>query len=243
MKRIPQSAKVFVGLVALCALANLGFGLMRWESVDLLRFGCFVVLSAAASRMKVSLPGLNGNMSVNLPFMLLAALELSLPQALLVAAVSTAVQCLPKNGKSMTGIQVLFNISTIVNAVALAHLLAHSSFGLATTPAKSLLLAASATGFFLLDTISVAVVIGLAEGGPVLKTWKEIVLLSFPYCVLSAGLASMAATAMLFVAWYVPLAMFPVMSVTYASFKRYFGGTAEENALSTPYASAAAADD
>ena len=242
MKRIPQSAKVFVGLVALCALANLGFGLMRWESVDLLRFGCFVVLSAAASRMKVSLPGLNGNMSVNLPFMLLAALELSLPQALLVAAVSTGVQCLPKNGKSMTGIQVLFNISTIVNAVALAHLLAHSSLGVVLVP-RSLLIAAAALGFFLLDTVSVAVVIGLAEGAPVLKTWKEIVLLSFPYCVLSAGLASMAATAMLFVAWYVPLAMFPVMTLTFASFKRYFVGTAKAQAFTEPYVSSAAADD
>jgi MASE9 len=242
MKRIPQSAKVFVGLVALCAVFNLGVGLMRWESVDLLRFVCFVVLSAAASRMKVSLPGLNGNMSVNLPFMLLAALELSLPQALIVAAVSTAVQCLPKNGKSMTGIQVLFNISTIVNAVALAHLLAHSSYGVASVP-KSLLVAAAAAGFFLLDTFSVAVVIGLAEGAPVLKTWKDIVLLSFPYCVLSAGLASMAATAMMFVAWYVPLAMFPVMAVTFASFKRYFVTAAKAETLHQPYVSSAAADD
>jgi len=243
MKRIPQSAKVFVGLVALCALVNLGCGLMRWESVDLVRFGCFVVLSAAASRMKVSLPGLNGNMSVNLPFMLLAALELSLPQALIVAAVSTAVQCLPKNGKSMTGVQVLFNISTIVNAVAVAHLLSHSNLGLHTAPAKSLLVAAAAAAFFVLDTISVAIVIGLAEGVPVLKTWKEIVLLSFPYCVLSAGLASMASTAMMFVAWYVPLVLFPVMALTYASFKRYFLGTANIDAYSEPYVSSAAADD
>ena len=192
--------------------------------------------------MKVSLPGLNGNMSVNLPFMLLAALELSLPQALIVAAVSTAVQCLPKNGKSMTALQVVFNISTIVNAVAVAHLLAHSSYGTA-APAKSLLLAASAAGFFLLDTFSVAIVIGLAEGAPVLKTWKEIVLLSFPYCVLSSGLASMAATAMMFVAWYIPLAMFPVMALTYASYKRYFVQPAEVQALHEPSVSSAAADD
>ncbi|HVZ16564.1 MAG TPA: hypothetical protein VG897_05570 [Terriglobales bacterium] len=242
MKRIPQSAKAFVGLVALCALVNLGVGMLRWESFDLIRFGCFVVLSAIASRMKVSLPGLNGNMSVNLPFMLLAALELSLPQALIVAAVSTAVQCLPKNGKSMTALQVVFNISAIVNSVALAHLLAHSNFGMV-APAKSLLLAAAAAGFFLLDTFSVAVVIGLAEGAPVLKTWKDIVLLSFPYCVLSAGLASMAATAMMFVAWYVPLAMFPVMALTFASYRRYFVRPTEVEVLPGPYVSSAAADD
>jgi len=242
MKRIPQSAKVFVGLVALCALVNLGCGLMRWESGDLIRLGCFVVLSAAASRMKVSLPGLNGNMSVNLPFMLLAALELTLAQALIVAAVSTAAQCLPKNGKSMTALQVVFNISTIVNAVAIAHLLAHSSYGTVALP-KSLLVAAAAAGFFLLDTFSVAIVIGLSEGAPVLKTWKDIVVLSFPYCVLSAGLASMAATAIMYVAWYVPLALFPVMVLTYISYKRYFMTPAKVAVMSEPYSSSAAADD
>jgi uncharacterized membrane protein len=234
---------MFVGLVALCALAALGFGMMRWESSDLVRFGCIAVLSMAASRMKVSLPGINGNMSVNMPFMLLAALELNLPQALLVAFASTAVQCLPKNGKSMTAIQVVFNISTIVNAVAVAHLLAHSHFGMEVMPPKSLLLAAAGVGFMLLDTLPVAIIIGLAEGAPVLKTWKEILVLSFPCFVLSAGLASMAATAARFVAWYVPLALFPVMALTFLSFKRYFVRSASVEFISEPFHTSAAADD
>jgi hypothetical protein len=243
MKRIPQSAKVFVGLVALCALASLGIGMMRWESLDLVRFGCFVVLSMAASRMKVSLPGVNGNMSVNMPFMLLAALELSLPEALIVAAASTAVQCLPKNGKNMTALQVVFNISTIVNAVAVAHFLAHSHFGMANMPPKSLLLAGASVGFMVLDTLPVAIIIGLAEGAPVFHTWKEIILLSFPCFVLSSGLASMAATATVFVRWYVPLALFPVMALTFASYRRYFVRAVDAEFMMGPYASSAAADD
>jgi|tagenome__1003787_1003787.scaffolds.fasta_scaffold20754134_2 hypothetical protein len=243
MKRIPQSAKVFVGLVALCALASLGFGMVRWEALDLVRFGCFIVLSMAASRMKVSLPGVNGNMSMNMPFMLLAALELSLPEALIVAAASTAVQCLPKNGKSMTALQVVFNISTIVNAVAVAYLLAHSHYGMAHMPSKTLLLAAAGAGFMLMDTLPVAIIIRLAEGAPVWKTWKEIVLLSFPCFVMSAGLASMAATASMFVAWYVPLALFPVMVLTFASYRRYFVHSAEADFMNQPYVSSAAADD
>ncbi|MGH9643921.1 MAG: hypothetical protein ACRD3Q_16055, partial [Terriglobales bacterium] len=149
----------------------------------------------------------------------------------------------PKNGKSMTPIQVLFNISTIVNAVAVAHLLAHSHFGMPAAPATSLLLAGSAAGFFLVDTVSVAIVIGLAEGASIAQTWKDIVLLSFPYCVLSAGLASMAATAMMFVAWYVPLAMFPVMVLTFASYKLYFVRPARVEAVNQSFVMSAAADD
>jgi hypothetical protein len=239
MKRTPQSAKVFVGLVAICALGFMGFGFARWESVDLVRFACFVLLSAAASRLKISLPGLNGNMSVNMPFMLLAALELSLPEALLVAATSTAVQCLPKGGKRMSAIQVVFNISLIVNAIGLAHLVAQQSTMFGSAPAKSLVLLAAAVTFFLADTVPVAIILGLAEGANVLKTWKEIALLTFPFLVLSSGVVSMAATAVKFVGWQIPLAIFPVMAAIYASYKRYFA-QAKSGGLQEFHLSAAA---
>jgi hypothetical protein len=242
MKRTPQSAKVFVGLVAICALALMGFGLARWESVDLVRFACFVLLTMAASRMKVSLPGLNGNMSVNLPFMLLAALELSLPQALIIAFASTAVQCLPKGGKRMAAIQVIFNISLIVNAIGLSHLVAQQAAMAGSVPVKSLVLIAAAVAFFVADTVPVAIILGLAEGANVLKTWKEIVLLTFPFFVLSAGVVSMAATAVKIVGWQIPLAMFPVMASIHASYKRYFSPSARAEAMPVHHVSSAAAD-
>ena len=240
MKRTPQSAKMFVGLVAICALAFAASGLMHWESMNLVRFACFVVLTMAASRMKVSLPGLNGNMSVNLPFMLLAAIELSLGEALFVAAASTAVQCMPKGGKRMSAVQVIFNISLIVNAIGVAHLVATRAAMFGTVPAKSLIMAGAALAFFLVDTIPVAIILGLAEGVNVWNTWKELALLTFPFFVLSAGLASMAGTAVLYVGWQIPLAMFPVMAVTYASYKRYFSAARAEDASHAFVASAAA---
>ena len=242
MKSTPQSAKVFVGLVAACALAMLGFGLLRWESADLVRFACFVILSAAASRMKLSLPGLNGNMSMNVPFMLLAALELSMSESLVVALVSIAVQCLPKNGKRMSALQVVFNMALIVNAIGAAHFVVQYGATLGNLPAKSLVLAASALAFFVCNTVPVAIVLGLAEKANVLKTWKEICLLTFPYFVLSTGVVSMAATAVHFVGWQIPLALFPVMALTYASYKRYFAQPAQIAAMPGPFHTSAAAD-
>jgi hypothetical protein len=242
MKTTPNSAKAFVSLVAVLALVSLGYGLLRWESADLARFACFVLVSAAASRMKLTLPGLNGNMSMNVPFMLLAALELSLAETLVVAFVSIVVQCLPKNGKRMTALQVVFNIALIVNAIGAAHLVVQRASLLGTLPAKSLVLAASALAFFVCNTVPVAIVLGLAEKANVAKTWKDICLLTFPYFVLSAGLASMAATAVHFVGWQIPLAIFPVMVLTYASYKRYFAQPAELAPLLGPLHSSAAAD-
>jgi hypothetical protein len=242
MKSTPQSAKVFVGLVAACALAVMGFGLYGWESADLVRFACFVILSAAASRMKLSLPGLNGNMSMNVPFMLLAALELSASEALVVAFVSVAVQCLPKNGKSMSALQITFNMALIVNAVGAAHFVVQRAATLGNLPAKSLVLMASAVAFFICNTVPVALILGLAEKVNVVKTWREICLLTFPYFVLSAGVVSMAATAVHFVGWQIPLALFPVMALTFASYKRYFAQPAHVAAMPGPFHTSAAAD-
>jgi hypothetical protein len=239
MRSTPQSAKVFVGLVAAVALVLMGFGLLRWESADLVRFACFVLLSAAASRMKLSLPGLNGNMSMNVPFMLLAALELSLAESLVVAFVSIAVQCVPKNGKSMSALQVVFNIALIVNAIGAAHFVVQRAALLGTLPAKSLVLAASALAFFFFNTIPVAVILGFAEKANVVKTWRDIFLLTFPYFVLSAGVVSMAATAVHFVGWQIPLALFPVMALTYASFKRYFAPSVQVASIPGPFSAAA----
>jgi hypothetical protein len=242
MKRTPQSASFFVGLVAICALVFLCVGLMRWESVDLVRFACFMVLSMAASQMRVSLPGLNGNMSVNLPFMLLAAMELSMSQALLVALASVLVQCMPRNGKRMPAVQMIFNVSVIVNAIGAAYLVAQRATLLGTIPAKSLGLACGAAAFFVMDTVPVAVILRLAENEPLFKTWRDIVLLTFPYFVLSAGVCSIAATAVIFVGWQIPLAMFPVMGLTYASYRRYFGKSMPHVAGTEPFTSSAAAD-
>jgi hypothetical protein len=179
---------------------------------------------------------------MNVPFMLLAALELSLSESLIVAFVSIAVQCMPKDGKRMSALQIVFNMALIVNAIGVAHLVVQRAAMLGSLPAKSLVLAASALTFFQCNTIPVAMILGFAEKANVVKTWKEICLLTFPYFVLSAGVVSMAATAVHFVGWQIPLAMFPVMVLTYASYKRYFANPAQLATMPGPFHSSAAAD-
>ncbi len=239
MKATPQSAKLFVGLVTACALGFLGYGLTHWGSADLVRFACFMILTAAASRMKLSLPSLNGNMSMNVPFMLLAALKLSLAESLVIAGVSVAVQCLPKNGKSMSALQVVFNVALIVNAIGVAHLAVERASNVGTMSTTALMLAASAVAFFSCNTIPVAIVIGLAEGVSVVNTWKEICLLTFPYFVLSAGVACLAATGVQVVGWTSGTVLLLIMLAVYYSFQRYFNYSARLAAADFEHAAAA----
>src|ERR1700758_2394941 len=84
-----------------------------WEFLSLLLVGAFT------SRLKVKLPGLNGNMSVNLPFIFIAMTQLGLAGTLLVAGVSIFTQSLPKRSNPFKPVQVFFNVCTGLVAAGL----------------------------------------------------------------------------------------------------------------------------
>src|ERR1700685_2478639 len=79
--------------------------------------GFFLFVAGLAATLKIKLPGLPGTMSVNLPFILLAAAEMSLAEAVVVGCISTLVQCLPRGKQKFNPIQAAFSCSTIMLAV------------------------------------------------------------------------------------------------------------------------------
>jgi hypothetical protein len=208
-----------------------------------LQFGLLLLIAVAASRLKVKLPGLNGNMSVNLPIILIAVFELSSFEALIVALCSTAAQCFPKRGGKAKLLQMLFNVSTMAVAVGLGGWISH--YGLhtqATWSSASLGLVLVGASFFLAQTIPVATIISLTEGGRTLQVWCSISHLSFPYYLLSTGITSMATSATHHAGSQVQLLVLLVMFATYHSYRLYFG-RAETPAPPIALAKAAGAAD
>src|SRR5271167_2572513 len=120
---LPTRALVFTGFMALGALVAVGYALDTIQPLHGYRFGVFLILAMATARLKVTLPGLTGNMAVNLPFLLIAVAQLSMLEALLVALPSCALQCIPKGGGKPNPVQIIFNLSTMGVAVAAASLL------------------------------------------------------------------------------------------------------------------------
>jgi hypothetical protein len=222
MKDMTISAKLFIGAMVAAGVAALAGGLMQWEVMDPVRFLSFLIITAIASRLKLKLPGTNGNMSVNLPFILIALAELSLSEAVVIAAVSALVQGLPARGKSMKAVQALFNVSMLVGAVTVADLVFRRSAVIPSLAAKSLLIALAGAAFLVADTLPVATVISLTENLNVVKLWRNILALTFSYFALSAGVAAIAATATRYVGWRTPLVVLPVMIAAYASYKHCF---------------------
>src|SRR5205085_4134593 len=94
-----------------------GHALSRWHPQQYLPAVMLIAIAAVASRFKLKLPGLNSNMSVNLPFILIATVELPLFEALLVGLVSIFVQCYSRGEHKFKPMQLLFNLSSMAMAV------------------------------------------------------------------------------------------------------------------------------
>jgi len=217
-------------------------GLLHLHPFHHAQFATLLVLALLASRLGLQLPGLHGNMSVNLPFFLIAVVELSLFEALLVDLFSAAAQCFPKGGGKPKPLQMLFNVSTAAIAVGLGESISHPGFpGTVGRASASLLLVLAGLGFFLAQTIPVATIISLTEGGSALRIWSSIFQLSFPYYVLSAGVTSLVTTASHRIGWQIPLSVLPVMYGVYCSYRLYFG-RGVTTALPVAFAKAAGAE-
>ena len=224
------SSRMFVALIVISGLLLLGDAVLNAKSMPSARFAAFLLVACVAARLRIKLPGITGTMSVNLPFILVAAAEMNTAEALAVGFISTFFQCLAK-GKKFNGMQVAFNCSAITLAVAATRLIytTHSLASMVSSP--SLRLAVAAAGYALANTVPVAIVIGLTEAASMLRTWLEMLQLSFPYLVASAGIAGLTLTLSQEIGWQVPLAVLPIMAGIFQSYRRYFAATLSSQAI------------
>lgn len=227
-----SSAKVFVAIIVLAGLAVLFSAPFHSDGLSPQwgRFAAFLILTMIAAGMHVNLPGITGSMSVNLPFILLAVTQLSLFETLIVACSSAVVQYVTMRKKVEVS-KLAFNVCNMANSVAVAHLIYNLQTWDSRTSEKIFLLAGATAAYFFLNTAPVAIVIGLTERKSAAKVWTTVSLLTYPYYVLSAGLATGALMMSSALAWELPIATLPVVYGVYCSYKRYFAGTSKQSRL------------
>ncbi|MBV9144880.1 MAG: hypothetical protein JO065_03120, partial [Acidobacteria bacterium] len=90
-------AGAFITFVAFTGASVFAYGMLNWHSEDLVKLAVYVIIAAVASGLKVSLPGVNGTMSVNFLFVLLGIVELNLPETLLIGLTGIVTQSLWKS--------------------------------------------------------------------------------------------------------------------------------------------------
>jgi hypothetical protein len=242
MKRNTRLTKTFIGGMVLAAIASTVYAGLASHTLHPSYALAVLVLAAVTSRMKIKLPGIDGNMSVNLPFLLMAVVNLSAVEAVAIACVSTLVQCWPKPESKFKPEQMLFNVSMMAFATSAANLIWNAGWlGKAAWASEPLMLASATAAFFLGQTAPVAGIIKVAEGAAMRRVWMSIVQLSFPYYVVSAGMTSMVNLVSHRWGWQAALVVFPIMYGIHRSYRLYFGREAEGLLRTAPLARAASA--
>lgn len=234
-----STSKVFLAVIVLSGFAVLANAALHARSANPVHFVSFLLVACVAARLKVKLPGLTGNMSVNLPFILVAVAVMSTAEALAIACLSTLVQCLPRGAQKFNMMQTTFNFCNMALAVGATHLVFRQPLINTAISSHPLVLGLSAAAFFVVNTMPVAMIIALTEAKNPFRVWGNLFQLAFPYFVLSAAIAGLVLATSEQSGWHVPLLLLPIMFGVFQSYKRYFGTSVQTGPL--PAAKAVAA--
>jgi putative nucleotidyltransferase with HDIG domain len=218
-----NGARVYIAGMALAAAGTLIYAFSHWQSIDPVKFACYLAAGLLTSSLKVSLPGIEGTMSMNFLLTLLCILELSLPETLVIGLLKTLAQFYWKPARQPKPVQLLFNLSQVVVSTAAAYgvyklFLVHVFHG--SSPAALLV---AAVTHFVGNTVAMSVILGLTEDKPIKRVWTEIYLWSFPYYMVGAAIAGLVSYLNRHIGWQGSLLVLPPIYVLYRSYRLYLG--------------------
>ncbi|WP_263376327.1 HD domain-containing phosphohydrolase [Granulicella aggregans] len=208
-------AKILLTLIV--ASGGLSLYLFRGgASGDWIYFSVYLVAVLLSSGMKVGMPNSDGTMSVNFPFIFLGIIQLSPMQALLLAMMSVLAQCRFKVLKPFTLVQIVFNVSNVITATALARVTYSELFARHIAIAPSLTCAAVV--YFLANTIPVALIIAWDLREAPYTMWRNNFTWYLPFYLVGAMLAFAADIIGERFGWLTSLLLIPMV---YTIFRAY----------------------
>ncbi|HLI85849.1 MAG TPA: HD domain-containing phosphohydrolase [Bryobacteraceae bacterium] len=219
---ISAGAKTLLASVIVTGAACLAFSLGQWHCTDYTRFFTLLLVAAVASQIKLGVPGAgDSTLTATLLVVFIAILELSLGESVVIALASAAVQVYWRARRKPRLIQLLYNAANFTIAVV------GSSFlyrGLESAPVRlgqPLILALAAGTYFCLNTVPIAAIVALTEGGNPLHIWRKSHSWSFAYYLAGATLAGIFHFFVGREGWQITLLSLPLVYLFYRSYQVY----------------------
>jgi diguanylate cyclase (GGDEF)-like protein/putative nucleotidyltransferase with HDIG domain len=225
-RTLPVGGRLFVGLVIAAGMASLLQAAIHQSSRNIAEFICYLGVAILGSRLRVSLPGITGTLSVNFLFVLVAIAELSYSEALTLAAISMLAQNMYQHRPG--AIQLTFNICTASLSTAMAYVVYHNRAVLELIHNRPLVLCIAAATYFFINAGCVAVVISVSEARSLRKILADCYLWSFPYYLVGAGIAEAIGWFNRQFNWETSLLFVPAMYLIYGSYRLYLGKLEDE---------------
>ena len=220
-KGLPIGAKAFIGLVIAIGTASLLQAAIHQSSKNIAQFICYLGVAVLASRLRVTLPGITGTLSVNFLFILVGIAELSYSEAMTLGAISMLAQTLYPNRPN--AIQLTFNVCAGAVSTALAYVVYHSSLANELIASRPLILCLAASTYFIANAGCIGAVISFSEGRPLRRILVDCYLWSFPYYLVGAGIAGAIGWFNQEFNWESSLLFVPAMYIIYRSYRLYLG--------------------
>jgi putative nucleotidyltransferase with HDIG domain len=214
---------MYVAALALAAVGSLAWSFAHWHSSDPVKFACYLIAALLASSLKVTLPRIDGTLSVNFLFTLLGILELSLPETLLIVLACTLGQAYWKPARQVKLVHLLFNGSQLTVSSAIAYSVYQLVANHILHAAGPLALLAAAITHFGCNTAAMSTIIGLTEEKPIPKVWNDSYLWSFPYYMVGAAAAGLVHFLNRHIGWQSSLLVLPPIYLMYRSYRLYLG--------------------
>ena len=223
---MPMRASFFIVLVISVGVSGIVYALFHWQSHDLLKFICYLIIAVLGSTMKVKLPGMNSTMSVHFLFILLGVLELSLGETLVIGCAAAVTQCLWKQKPEL--VKLAFNILGTTSIAIVATYTAYHGLAGYLNNSMPLLLVVAACACFTANTVPIAIIIALTEGRPLRGIWSETYFWSLPFYLVGAAVVGLVSFSDRFIGWQGALLVLPIMYWIYRSYHLYLGRLEDE---------------
>ncbi len=215
--------RVYIASMALAALCCFFYAFLHWQSTDPAKFIFYLAAAVLASSLKVTLPGIEGTMSMNFLLTLLCIMQLGLPETLLIGLVKTITQFYWKPARQLKLVQLLFNFSQVTVSSAGAYA-AYKFFSLHVFHgATPLALLAAAVTHFAFNTAAMSIIIGLTEEKKISGVWSATYLWTFPYYMVGAAIACLVNLFNGYLGWQASLLLLPPIYLLYRSYRLYLG--------------------
>jgi diguanylate cyclase (GGDEF)-like protein/putative nucleotidyltransferase with HDIG domain len=228
MSELSRSARVYILATVLFGLACLGYSLKTWSSGHWGQFLWYLACAMLSSKLKVTLPGMTGTLSVNFVFILIGVTELSLAETVIIACASGLAQAVLTAKVRPSAVQLLFTFTSMAGSGTLAHLVYHSSLVQRQVSSVPFLLCLCSMVYFLANTWSVAGIIALTERKTFWRLWMDRLFWTVPNYLGGAAIAAVHHGLVHYFGWQNSVLVLPVVYLMYRSYRLYLDRLEEE---------------
>jgi hypothetical protein len=216
-------ARAFIGVTTLAGCTCLVFAFREWHPTDPFKFACYLIVALLASSLKVTLPRVEGTLSVNFLFTIVGILELSLPETLIIGLASTLGQFYWRSARRLKLVQLVFNLSQ----VTLSSTIAYSTYRLTLIhvpqASEPLAVLVATIVYFGCNSAAMSTIIGLTDSKSIFNVWIESYSWSSAYYLVGGAAAGLISLLNRHIAWQSSLLVLPPIYLIYRSYRLYLG--------------------